>query len=74
MDMLSPLLAIEPPPGLDHPQPQCLTSERDTMGPRVRYAFNNCTPDGARAPEPAPPPPSQPLPDAYRATPAEPSP
>ena len=31
MDTLSPLLAIEPQPGLDHPQPHCLTTERDPM-------------------------------------------
>src|SRR5262249_3255653 len=31
MDALSPLLTIEPQPGLDHPQPQCLTTERDPM-------------------------------------------
>src|SRR6516225_12489285 len=27
MNTLSPLLAIEPQPSLDHPQPQCLTTE-----------------------------------------------
>src|SRR5215472_17014352 len=27
MDALPPLLAIEPQPSLDHPQPQCLTTE-----------------------------------------------
>ena len=31
MNALSPLLAIEPQPSLDHPQPQCLTTERDPM-------------------------------------------
>ena len=31
MNALSPLLAIEPQPSLDHPQPQCLTTERDPV-------------------------------------------
>jgi len=31
MDTLSPLLAVEPQPGLDHPQSQCLTTERNPM-------------------------------------------
>jgi hypothetical protein len=31
MDALSPLLAIEPQPSLDHPLPQCLTTERDPV-------------------------------------------
>ena len=31
MDPLSPLLAIDPQLGLDHPQPQGLTTERDPM-------------------------------------------
>jgi hypothetical protein len=31
MDTLSPLLAIDPQLGLDHPQPQCLTTERNPM-------------------------------------------
>jgi hypothetical protein len=31
MDALSPLLAITPQPGLDHPQPQGLTTERNPM-------------------------------------------
>ena len=31
MNALSPLLAIEPQPSLDHPQPQCLSTERDPV-------------------------------------------
>jgi hypothetical protein len=31
MDALPPLLAISPNPGLQHPQPQRLTTERDSM-------------------------------------------
>jgi hypothetical protein len=31
MDALSPLLAIDPHLGSDHPQPQCLSTERDPM-------------------------------------------
>jgi hypothetical protein len=31
IDALSPLLAIDPQPSLDHPQPQGLTTERDPM-------------------------------------------
>jgi len=31
MDRLSPLLAIAPQPGFDHPQPQYLTAEHDPM-------------------------------------------
>ena len=31
MDALSALLAIDPQLGLDHPQPQCLTTERNPM-------------------------------------------
>ena len=31
IDTLSPLLAIEPQPGLDHQQPQCLATERNPM-------------------------------------------
>ena len=31
VDMLSPLLAVSPNPGRDHPQPQCLAAERDPV-------------------------------------------
>jgi hypothetical protein len=31
MDALSPLLAIDPQLGLNHPQPQCLMTEHNPM-------------------------------------------